>query len=94
VDSRISLDSIAYTLRRAESVDQTLANFPPLQSRSGLKGAIEFIHAHRDRIEGYRPDEERRREEARKLNPPELVRLLKRYVAYGEVAPHEGLLDA
>jgi len=41
--TRISLDSIAYALKRGETADEILADFPALKSRQKLEGAIAFI---------------------------------------------------
>jgi uncharacterized protein (DUF433 family) len=71
--TRISLDGIVYALRRGETEEQILDDFPVLRSRSKLDGAIAFIHSHRDSIDNYLAEQERLWEEARKLNPPELV---------------------
>jgi uncharacterized protein (DUF433 family) len=35
---RISLDSVAYSLRRGETVEEILDNFPALSSREKLEG--------------------------------------------------------
>lgn len=76
--TRISLDSIVYALRRGETEQQFLDDFPVLRSRSKLDGAIAFIHAHRDSVDDYLAEQERLWEEARKLNPPELVDRVRR----------------
>jgi hypothetical protein len=47
----ISLDSIAQALKRGETTDEILADFPALKSRRKLEGAIAFIKAHPKEIE-------------------------------------------
>src|SRR5260370_8918688 len=70
--TRISLDSIAYAVRRGETAEEILADFPALESRHKLAGAICFIQAHSAEIDAYLAEKARRGEEARKLNPPEV----------------------
>ena len=77
--TRISLDSIAYALRRGESIEDILADFPALQSRQKLEGAIAFIQGHPREIDDYLADSAQRSEDARKLNPPDLVEKARKY---------------
>lgn len=77
--TRISLDSIAYALGRGEDVNDILADFPVLDSRQLVEGAIAFIQAHAEQIESYLADKAQRWEEARKLNPPDLVEKARRH---------------
>jgi uncharacterized protein (DUF433 family) len=77
--TRISLDSIAYALPRGETVDQIMADFPALHSREEVEGAIAFVQAHPAEIEAYLAEGARGWEEARKLNPPDLVEKVRRY---------------
>ena len=79
--TRISLDSIAHALNRGETADEILADFPTLKSRQKLEGAIAFIKAHPKVIEAYLAEGAQAWEEARKLNPPELVERARRYRA-------------
>jgi uncharacterized protein (DUF433 family) len=79
--TRITLDSIAYALKRGETVDEILADFPALQSRQKLEGAIAFIRAHSEEVEAYLADEALAWEEARRMNPPDLVERVGRYRA-------------
>lgn len=76
--TRISLDSIAYAVRRGESVEEILADFPALSSREKLVGAIAFIKTHREAINVYLNEKAERWERDRKLNPQELVDKVRR----------------
>ena len=76
---RISLDSIAWGLRRGETVEEILADFPAIKSRETLEGAVAFIKAHPKEIKAYLAQQDREWEEARKLNPPELVEKVRKY---------------
>jgi hypothetical protein len=71
--SRISLDSIAYAVRRNETVDEILEDFPAISSQRNLEGAVAFVKSHPDEVGAYLEENARLWEEARKLNPPELV---------------------
>jgi uncharacterized protein (DUF433 family) len=51
--SRISVDSIAYAVRRGQTVDEILANFPVLESRELVEGAIACIQAHPQEVDAY-----------------------------------------
>src|SRR6266436_4528075 len=77
--TRISLDSVAYAIRRGETVEGILADFHALESRQKLEGAIEFIQSHPREIEAYLTEQAERWEEARKLNPPELAEKARKY---------------
>jgi uncharacterized protein (DUF433 family) len=79
--TRISLDSIAYALRRGETVEEILADFPVLESREMLEGAIAFIQAHPQEIESYLAEKAQLWEELRRLNPnpPDLVERARKY---------------
>ena len=77
--TRISLDSIAYALRRGETVEEILADFPVLESRQRLDGAIAFIEAHPEEVDAYLTRQAQRWEEARKRNPPEFVERARRH---------------
>ena len=79
--TRISLESVAHALNRGESVEEVLADFPAIESRHRLEGAIAFIKAHAREVEAYLADSNRAWEEARKSNPPELVERVRRYRA-------------
>jgi len=69
----ISLESIACALNRNEPAEEIFADFPALESRQKLEGAIAFIKAHSREVEAYLTEGTRAWEEARKLNPPDLV---------------------
>lgn len=77
--TRISLDSVAYAVGRGETLEEILADFPALESRQKLEGAIAFINAHPSEIEVYLAEMAQRWEEARKLNPPHLTEKARRY---------------
>ena len=79
--SRISLDSVAYALKRGETVEEILADFPVIENRQRLEGAIAFIQAHPVEVEAYLAEQAERYEELRKQNPPppELIERVRRY---------------
>jgi len=81
--TRISLDSVAYALKRGETVEEILADFPVIENRQGLEGAIAFIKAHPVEVEAYLAEQADRYEELRKQNPPppEITERVRRYVA-------------
>jgi uncharacterized protein (DUF433 family) len=76
---RISLDSIAWAVRRGETVAGILADFPVLKSGETLAGAVEFLKAHPKEIKAYLAEQARNWEEARRLNPPGLVERVRRF---------------
>jgi uncharacterized protein (DUF433 family) len=77
--TRISLASIACAVRRGETVEEILEDFPALKSRQKLEGAVAFIEAHPGQIDAFLAEEARAWKEALKLNPPELVEKIRRY---------------
>ena len=77
--TRISLDSVACAIGRGETLEEILADFPAIESRRILEGAIAFIHAHPSEIATYLAEKAGRWEEARKLNPPHLAERARRY---------------
>lgn len=77
--TRISLDSIAYGVRRGQTAEEILDDFPVLDSREELDGAIAFVKAHPREIDAYLAEAARLWEEAEKLNPPEFVERIRRY---------------
>ena len=77
--TRISLDSIAYALSRGDTVQEILADFPALESRHKLEGAIAFIEAHPAEVLAYLTEKARRWKEARNLNPPTLAERAAKY---------------
>ena len=79
--TRISLDSVAHALNRGETADEIMEDFPALKSRRKLEGAIAFIKSHPKEIEDYLAEGAQAWEEARRLNPPELVERARRYRA-------------
>jgi hypothetical protein len=72
VGSRVSLDSIAYCLRRGETtVEEIIAAFGALEGEERLvQGAIDYIHAHQSALDAYLEEGERLFEELRRQNPP------------------------
>jgi hypothetical protein len=77
---RFTLDSIAYSLKRGENLDQILENFPALVGREELvKGAIAFIQDHQTEVDAYLVRQAKAWAEAAKQNPPEFVEKMRRY---------------
>lgn len=77
--TRISLDSIAYGVRRGQSAEEILDDFPVLDSREELDGAIAYIKAHSKEVDLYLAQEAQRWEELEKLNSPELIERIRKY---------------
>jgi uncharacterized protein (DUF433 family) len=77
--TRISLDSIAYAVGRGETVEDILADFPALQSRQTLEGAIAFLQSHPREIGAYLAEQSRSWDRAREANPPDLVDKARRF---------------
>jgi uncharacterized protein (DUF433 family) len=75
----ISLDSVAWALKRGESADEILADFPAIGSRQRLEAAIAFVNSHPQEIEAYLAAGARAWEEARKLNPRGFVERARRF---------------
>jgi uncharacterized protein (DUF433 family) len=70
VGSRISLDTIAYCLRRGESVPQIIENFPALEGEEQLvQGVIDYVHTHQSAVDEYLAEGERRYVELCRQNP-------------------------
>jgi len=68
--TRISLDTVAYALRRGESPDKIFRDFPALGSRAILEGAIAYIRANQAAVDAYLEREEEYYGELRRRNPP------------------------
>ena len=79
VDTRISLASVAYALRRGETVEDIEADFPAIASHEKLEAVIAFIQGHPREVEAYLMEVTRRWDEARKQNPPELTEKARAY---------------
>lgn len=79
--SRISLDSVAYAVKRGETVEEILADFPVIENRQRLEGAMAFVKAHPNEIDAYLAEGAERYEELRRQNPtpPELMERIRRY---------------
>jgi len=79
--SRISLDSVAYALKRGQTVEEILEDFPVIENRQRLEGAIAFIKAHPVEVDAYLAEKAERWEEQRKQNPllPEVAERIRRY---------------
>ena len=75
----ISLDSVAWAVKRGETVDEILADFPAIGSTQRLEAAVAFVNSHPREIEAYLEEGTRAWEEARKLNPRELVEGARRF---------------
>ena len=65
----ISLDSVAWAVKRGETADEILADFPAIGSRQRLEAAIAFVNSHPREVEAYLAAGARAWEEARKLTP-------------------------
>jgi len=65
----ISLDSVAWALKRGQTADEMLADFPAIGSRQRLEAAIAFVNSHPREVEAYLAAGARAWEEARKLTP-------------------------
>jgi uncharacterized protein (DUF433 family) len=79
--SRISLDSVAYALKRGETVEEILENFPVIENRQRLEGAIAFILAHPVEVDAYLAQQAEKYEELRRQNPPppEILERIRKY---------------
>jgi len=71
--TRVSLESVAYALRRGEEIEEILADFPAITSRDNLAGVMQFVRDHTRDVDAYLTESEREWENSRKLNHPELV---------------------
>jgi uncharacterized protein (DUF433 family) len=79
--TRISLDSVAHALARGQSVEEILADFPAIGSLKKVEGVVAFVRAHPSEVRDYLDEGTRAWEEARKLNPPDLVKKAPAYRA-------------
>ena len=75
----ISLDSVAWAVKRGETADEILADFPAIGARQRLEASVAFIDAHPREIEAYLTAGAQAWEEARKLNPQELIERARRF---------------
>ena len=85
--TRISLESIAYAVRRGETVDDILADFPALQSRQTVEGAVAFVQSHPGEIGAYLAEQSLGWDRARQVNPPDLVEKARRYRKERDLKP-------
>src|ERR1035438_5312018 len=76
--TRISLDSIAYSVARGQTVEEILEDFPSLEPGEKLDGAIAFVRAHPVEIERYLAEGEQLQKELEGQNPPEIVEILRK----------------
>ncbi|HEY1337205.1 MAG TPA: hypothetical protein VGF59_06830 [Bryobacteraceae bacterium] len=76
---RVSLASIVCAIRRGADVDGILDEFPVIRSRETLAGAVAFIRSHPKEMDAYLEEEKKLWEEARKLNPPEIMEKLRKF---------------
>jgi len=77
--TRISLESVAYALRRGETVPEILADFPAITSREKLEAAVAFVQSHPREVDAYLEESARRWDEARKQNPTALTEKVRMY---------------
>jgi uncharacterized protein (DUF433 family) len=77
--TRISLDSIAYSVIRGQSVEEILEDFPAISSREKLEGAVAYVRAHPAEIEEYLAEGARIWQELQSQNPPEIVEAFRKY---------------
>jgi uncharacterized protein (DUF433 family) len=77
--TRVSLASVAYGVLRGQSVDEILADFPTIKSRSVLAGAIAYIKSHPKEIRSYLDELELEWDEALRRNPPHILEKIRRY---------------
>jgi uncharacterized protein (DUF433 family) len=85
--TRVSLDSIAYAVGRGETIEEILADFPVLQSRQILEGAIAFLLSHPQEVGAYLTEQSRSWDHAREANPPDLVKKARRYRKERDLRP-------
>jgi uncharacterized protein (DUF433 family) len=57
--TRISLDSVVYSFRMGNSPERILEQFPLLEKRSNVYGAIAFYLEHEEEIDRYLEDKKR-----------------------------------
>ena len=76
--TRISLDSIAYSVASGQTVEEILEDFPAIQSREKLEGAVAYVRAHPVEIEKYLAQAEEIWKELQSQNPPEIVAILRK----------------
>jgi uncharacterized protein (DUF433 family) len=79
IGTRISLESVAYATRRGRTAAEIRVSFPALASERDLEGVMAYVRNHPQAIDAYLAESEREWEEARSLNPPELVEKMRRY---------------
>lgn|SRR5215831_11350467 len=81
--TRISLDSIAYGVLRGQSVKEIHEDFPLINSRSNLEGAVAYILAHSNEIAAYLNQQEREWDEATARNSHRVLEKIRRYQERG-----------
>ena len=77
--TRISLDSIAYSVARGQTVEEILEDFPAIQSREKLEGAVAYVRSHPIEIEKYLAQAEQIWKELQSQNPPEIMERIRQY---------------
>jgi len=77
--TRISLDTVVYSLRRGERIEQILEDYPSLEPRETLERVIDYIRDHPAEIENYLAEGEQLWNELQAENPPEIMELLRKY---------------
>lgn len=85
--TRISLDSVAHAVRREQSVDDIMADFPSLPSRTKLESVVAFIQSHPREIDAYLAEQAQRWNDARKANPPGLIDKARKYRKEKDLKP-------
>jgi uncharacterized protein (DUF433 family) len=85
--TRISLESIAYALRRGETVPGILADFPVIASREKLEAVVALNKDQPREVEAYLVESSRRWQAARKLNPPDLTEKARLYRKTRDLKP-------
>jgi uncharacterized protein (DUF433 family) len=85
--TRISLDNVAHAVSRGETVDDILADFPALQSRQMVEGAVAFVRSHSREIGAYLAEQSRGWDRAREANPPDIVEKARRYREERDLKP-------
>lgn len=78
--SRIGLDVVAYEFRDGRSPEEIFEAYPSIGTLAKIYGAITFILEHRQEVEAYLGDQDRRWEEFRASHPipPELAERIER----------------
>lgn len=79
--TRVSLDSVAWALRRGENPARILAELPAIGSMDLLGEAIRFVEGNPEWIEEYLSAQSARYERLRRSNPESLARKARNFRA-------------